>query len=153
MTATKSEADTYSGTTASMSLADKLNRLFVTIRRPDGREWTPDAVAAQITAGGEKISGIYVYMLKTGRKDNPTKRHLEALARFFGVDAAYFFDNGKSTEEIDAQLQLLAVLRDAKVRDVALRTAGLSPEALNSIRTMIDYSRAREGLPDQITPV
>lgn len=38
------------------------------------------------------ISATYVWPVKTGRRDNPTYKHVIALARSFGVSPTYFFD-------------------------------------------------------------
>jgi transcriptional regulator with XRE-family HTH domain len=87
------------------------------------------------------ISGSYIWQLRTGKKDNPTKRHIEALASFFGVPAAYFFDDGEA-ERIDAELKLVsAAMRDSSVRSVALRSAGLSKASLDVISSMIEQFR------------
>ncbi|MCK8679567.1 MULTISPECIES: helix-turn-helix domain-containing protein [Streptomyces] len=130
-------------------LAAKVNRLFSTVRRlPDGNEYTFEEVAGAIKAqGGPTISATYLWQLRKGLRDNPTKRHLEALAGFFGVPPAYFFDDAEA-ERIDAELALLAALRDAPVRQIALRARGLSPKSLDAIRDMVDHVRALEGLPD-----
>lgn len=130
------------------TLAEKLQLLFTTFRNPEGKEWSSEAVATGINAAGEStISGVYVHKLRTGQKDNPTKKHLEALAKFFGVNPAYFFDSDENSADVTEQVRLLAAMRDSEVRTVALRASGLSPEALASLSAMIDYSRAREGLP------
>ena len=65
------------------SLAHKLNRLFETIH-PAGRgEYSPEEVARAISESGDgSISPAYIYMLRKGQRDNPTKRHLELLAGF-----------------------------------------------------------------------
>lgn len=67
-------------------LARKLNRLFETIH-PAGRgKYSPEEVAKAIgEAGDGSISPADIYMLRKGQRDNPTKRHLELLAKFFGV--------------------------------------------------------------------
>jgi transcriptional regulator with XRE-family HTH domain len=129
------------------TLAEKLDYLFKTVH-PRGRgEYTYREAAAVIEeqGGGPTISASYIHQLRTGAKDNPTKRHLEGLARFFGVSPAYFFDDVEA-EKIDAQLAVLAAMRDADVRNVALRAAGLSPESLDIIRGMIERTRQLEGL-------
>jgi hypothetical protein len=64
-------------------------------------------------------------------------RHLEALAQFFEVPVAYFFDDDQSTA-IARELELLGVLRDAGVRNVALRALTLSPEGIDTLNDMID---------------
>jgi transcriptional regulator with XRE-family HTH domain len=130
-------------------LAAKVNRLFSVVRRSsDGDEYTFEEVAEAIKAqGGPTISATYLWQLRKGLRDNPTKRHLEALARFFGVPPAYFFDDAEA-ERIDAELALLAALRDASVRQIALRARGLSTKSLGAIRDMVDHVRELEGLPD-----
>jgi transcriptional regulator with XRE-family HTH domain len=101
-----------------------------------------DAIRAE---GGPTISATYLWQLRKGLRDNPTKNHLAALARFFGVSPAYFFDDD-AAEVVDAQLSLLAAMRDASVRTVALRAAGLSVESLAAVQVMIDHARRLEGL-------
>jgi transcriptional regulator with XRE-family HTH domain len=130
------------------TLAAKLDRLFRTVH-PAGRgEYTYEEVAGAIRDRGVMISHTYVWQLRKGARDNPTKRHLEALAEFFGVNAAYFLDDDPETvRRIEEQLDLLAALRDSDVRSVALRAAGLSAPALDAIRSMIEQARRIEGLP------
>ncbi|MGD9891552.1 MAG: XRE family transcriptional regulator, partial [Dehalococcoidia bacterium] len=93
------------------------------------------------------ISATYLWQLRKGLRDNPTKKHLEALADFFGVSPAYFF-NEEAAARIDAELELLAALRDASVRQIALRASGLSPQSLSTIAEMIERVRQLERLPD-----
>ncbi len=131
----------------SSGLPAKLNRLFETMRPPGApdREYTHEEVARGVAeAGGPTISATYVWMLRTGKRDNPTKRHLEALARFFGVSPAYFFDEDQGPH-IDEQLAAAAALRDAGVRAVALRASGLSPPAsLEALMLMLERVRELE---------
>jgi transcriptional regulator with XRE-family HTH domain len=131
---------------AAPSLAEKLDRLFRAVR-PAGRgEYSYQEVADAIRAeGGPTISATYLWQLRKGLRDNPTRNHLAALARFFGVSPAYFFDDD-AVEVVDAQLSLLAAMRDASVRSVALRVAGLSVESLAAVQVVIDHARRLEGL-------
>lgn len=62
-------------------------------------------------------------MLRKGQRDNPTKKHLELLASFFGVSPAYFFDEA-AAERIEQQLDLLAAFRDGEILRLAARAAG-----------------------------
>ncbi|MEW2502102.1 helix-turn-helix domain-containing protein [Amycolatopsis sp. CA-161197] len=126
------------------SLADKIDQLFHVVRRPDRDQYSHEEVArACREATGESFSTTYLWQLRTGRRDNPTKRHLEALAQFFGVPPAYFFDDEQSVK-IAEELALLGALRDAGVRDVALRAITLSPDGLDTISDMIDAIARRE---------
>jgi len=130
------------------ALAAKVDHLFTVVRPATGGEYSFDAVAAAIrTRGGPTISATYLWQLRKGLRDNPTKRHLEALADFFGVPAAYFFDDVEA-ERIDAELTLLSALRDVPVRQIALRAQGLSAKSLEAIADMVDRVRELEGLPD-----
>jgi transcriptional regulator with XRE-family HTH domain len=130
------------------TLAAKVDHLFSTVRPRTGNEYSFEEVAEAIRAkGGPTISATYLWQLRKGLRDNPTKRHLEALAGFFGVPAAYFFDDAEA-ERINAELALLSVLRDAPVRQIALRANGLSPKSLEAIAEMVDRVRELEGLPD-----
>ena len=130
------------------TLADKLNRLFETIHPRDRGEYSAEEVAEAIRArGGPTISATYIWYLRKGLRDNPTRKHLAALAEFFGVSPAYFFDD-ELAARIDGELHLLAALRDSSIRHLALRAAGLSPESLHTIATMIERVRHLEGLPE-----
>lgn len=129
------------------TLAEKVDRLFAQVRPTKG-EYSYEHVASAIRAeGGPTISATYLWQLRKGLRDNPTLKHLEALSSFFGVPAAYFFDDEAATS-IDAQLSVLASLRDASVRNVAVRASGLSPESLETIADMIERVRKLEGLPE-----
>lgn len=133
---------------AKRTLAAKLNHLFRTVHPRDGGEYSFEEIAEALRVSGKPtISATYIWQLRKGIRDNPTKRHLEALAEFFGVPPAYFFDDA-AAERIDAELALLTAIRDSSVRQLALRAAGLSPKSLNAITEMIERVRELEGLPD-----
>lgn len=132
---------------APKTLAEKIERLFAIVRPAKG-EYSYDHVAKAIEeGGGPTISASYLWQLRKGSRDNPTKKHLEALADFFGVPPAYFFDD-ETAARIDAELDLLAAVRDTDVRHVALRASGLSTQTLKAITEMIERARQLEGLDD-----
>src|SRR6201996_1184590 len=134
------------------SLAAKLDKLFRAVR-PGGRgESSCQEVADAIRdEGGPTISATYLWQLRKGLRDNPTRNHLAALARFFGVSPAYFFDED-TAEVVNAQLSLLAAMRDNSVRTVALRAQGLSVESLAAVQVVIDHARRLEGLEPEAEP-
>lgn len=135
--------------TEARTLAEKLDHLFRTIYPRDRGEYSYAEVAEGIRArGGPTVSASYLWELRTGRADNPTKKHLEALADYFGVNPSYFFDR-ESVARIEAQLDFLAALRDAGVREIALRASGLSPRGLAALRGVIEHIRQVEGLPPE----
>ncbi|MGW9715144.1 helix-turn-helix domain-containing protein [Streptomyces albidoflavus] len=128
------------------TLAERLDHLFATVH-PKGRgPYSYEEVASGIKRqGGATISASYIWQLRSGGKDNPTKRHLEALGSFFGVPVSYFFDDEES-RHIQAEIDALAAMRDAGVRSVALRASGLSDRSLQIISDVIDRARELEGL-------
>jgi transcriptional regulator with XRE-family HTH domain len=129
------------------TLADRLNRLFEVMRRPNEPPLSNAAAAEAITKQtGLSISPAYLWQLRNGIKDNPTIAHLRAIAEYFGLPPSYLID-GDPDPNIDAQLTLLQALRDNGVRDLAMRAAGLTPQALNSLSAMIDHVRQLEQLP------
>ncbi|MET8183481.1 helix-turn-helix domain-containing protein [Streptomyces sp. NPDC005336] len=127
-------------------MADKLNHLFLTVVPPGRKPYGTEEVAQAISASGVPISGSYIWLLRKGQRDNPTMHHVQGIADFFGVPAAYFFDD-QVTANVDADLRLLVALKDAGVQSVALRAAGLSPKSLHSISEVIERVRELEGLP------
>lgn len=75
-------------------LAEKLDHLIRVRSREQGKALSTNDIAAviNIKAGEPVISGNYIWQLRKGKRDNPTKRHIEALAEYFEVPAAYFHD-------------------------------------------------------------
>ena len=128
-------------------LADRLDHLFRTVHPKDRGPYTPAEVAEAIneTVGERVISSTYVWQLRTGRRDNPTQKHLAALAAFFGVSPMYFFPQTEADRSA-VPPELVAALKNDDVRDMALRAAGLSDRALRAIKDMIENARAVEGL-------
>ena len=128
------------------TLAEKIDHLFRTVHPAKGGEYTYEQVSKAIEdRGGPTISAAYVWQLRKGVRDNPTKRHLEALADFFGVPPSYFFDED-AARRVDEELELLVALRDMDVRQVALRASGLSAGSLAAIAAMIEQARQIDGL-------
>ncbi|MFE5588483.1 XRE family transcriptional regulator [Kitasatospora sp. NPDC056531] len=133
-------------------LSARIEALFHTVRRPDREQYTNEEVArACREATGESFSTTYLWQLRTGRRDNPTKRHLEALAHFFQVPPAYFFDERQGAE-IAKELALLGALRDAGVRSLALRAVGLSPEGLDTVSELVDVIARRDAARKRPSP-
>ncbi|ARE78758.1 regulator [Streptomyces sp. Sge12] len=125
---------------------ERLDRLFETVHPPGRGPYSNKEVAQLLQErGGPGLSHVYLWQLRTGRRDNPTRRHLEALAEFFGVPVAYFFDDD-TAGRIDAELDLVRQLRDSGVKRVATRVAGLSPASMEQILAAVEQLRMKEGL-------
>ena len=132
----------------SPSLAEKLERLFQTVHAAGRPPHSNAEVAAALQReGGPTVSATYLWQLRRGLRANPTKAHLEALARFFGVNPSYFFDETPGSE-IAVQLALLAAVRDPGVGEIALASSGLSPASLQAILGLVENARRLERLPE-----
>ncbi|MFE9695370.1 XRE family transcriptional regulator [Streptomyces sp. NPDC006270] len=128
-------------------LMDRLNRLFDTVHPPDRGPFSNAEVAELMEKRGlGKLSAQYLWLLRTGQRDNPTKRHLEALAGFFGVDPAYWFDDAVAEKTVQ-ELELLALLRDAKIKNVLLRLSDVSADGKDAVLGIVESVRKSEGLP------
>ena len=131
------------------ALAQRLNRLFATVH-PAGRgPWTLREVADAINseAGETIISASYLSQLRAGQRREPSHSRLAAIARFFGVDVDYFSPQ-VSAEDAARQAEVLAAMRDAGVRTIALRAYGLSEPSLAAVLAVIENARRLENLPE-----
>ncbi|MFE4055022.1 transcriptional regulator [Streptomyces sp. NPDC059096] len=136
-----------------LSLADKLNHLFETVKNPStGKRYTNAEVSRSIRAaggeGGSTVSESAIAQLRSGAKANPTLRTVDALARHFHVASQYFFPDydAEESRKIRASVELVEAVRDGEVRGIALRANGLSAESLAMIKSVIEQARNLEGL-------
>ncbi|MFI5542166.1 helix-turn-helix domain-containing protein [Streptomyces sp. NPDC051815] len=128
-------------------LAVRLDDLFRTVR-PKGRHWTNAEVAEELkrVSPDLKVGGVYLSQLRTGKRSNPSPDLLAALARFFGVSVAYFFDD-EVARSVLSELAAVEALRQSGVRAVAMRAAGMKKENLQAITAIMDQYRQLQGLP------
>lgn len=123
----------------------RLNRLFDLVHPPGRGPHTSAEVVGALRDQGIHISAPYMSQLRSGTRTNPSKDTIEALAKFFRIDAAYFTDDVYFTK-INRELEVLAALRDEHVRRIAARTVGMSWHAKQVLFDSIDEARQRERL-------
>jgi transcriptional regulator with XRE-family HTH domain len=123
------------------TLADKVNWL-IDRARPAGRgPFSNNEVAALIKdVTGEDVSYTTIWKLRNGQAQNPQKRLIEALARTFGVPPAFFFDDyDEQAGLLQEQVELLALVRDARISSAQLRAIlDLSPQARKAITDLVE---------------
>jgi transcriptional regulator with XRE-family HTH domain len=128
-------------TPALHTLADKVNWL-IDRAHPAGRgSFSNNEIAALIKdATGEEVSYTTVWKLRNGQAQNPQKRLIEALAKTFGVPPAFFFDDyDDQAGMLKEQVELLALVRDARISSTQLRAIlELSPEARQAIVSLAE---------------
>jgi transcriptional regulator with XRE-family HTH domain len=117
------------------SVSEKLDYLFSTVRRADGREFTYDDVER---GTGGRVSRSYVWKLRHGRNRNPSLDVIEAVGEFFSVPPEYFFCNREEGARATEAAAVAALLHDQAARSVAERARGLSDTALQAVVALID---------------
>ncbi|HEV2779739.1 MAG TPA: helix-turn-helix domain-containing protein [Actinophytocola sp.] len=134
------------------SLADKLNYLFAHYTPRGGQEYSNEHVAAAISRRGEvTISQSYVWQLRKSKKDNPTFKHLQGLADFFGVPVSYFFAD-EVTDRVERQLERLKeeqarldeLAGRSDVQLMAMRAGELSPHRRRLVMELLDVVYRQE---------
>ena len=128
------------GTPVLRTLADKVNWL-IDRAHPAGRgPFSNNEVVALIKdVTGEEVSYTTIWKLRNGQAQNPQKRLIEALARTFGVPPAIFFDDyHEQAGLLQEQVELLALVRDARISSAQLRAIlELSPQARQAITDLV----------------
>lgn len=111
------------------TVAELVDNLFRTHRRPDGREYTHKDVT--IALGG-LVEPSHLSKLRNGKITNPGRDTLLLLCRFFKVPPSYFFPELEfSSFEIDPDAQRIQSIH------MALRSAGLSPQVQEKLEALI----------------
>ena len=128
-------------------LTDRLDYLFETVhpkgRKPYSYQEVADGINA--AAGENSISPSYLWQLHTGKKANPTRRHIALIAAFFGVSPLYFFE-GEQDLGVE-EIELARILQDPKVHALARAAAGLSDKSLDAIAALIKSLHTIESEP------
>lgn len=133
-------------------LTERLDFLFETVH-PKGRgPYSYQEVADGINEaiGEDAISPSYIWQLRTGLKDNPTRRHIALLASFFSVSPLYFFEDEQDLGV--TEIELARTLKDPRVYALAHSATGLSDTSLDAIAALIQSlhsieDEARGGRP------
>ena len=139
------------------TLADKVNWLIDRAHPAARGPFSNNEVAALIKdVTGEDVSYTTIWKLRNGQAQNPQKRLIEALARTFGVPPAFFFDDySEQAGLLQEQVELLALVRDARISSAQLRAIlELSPQARQAIISLVqatarDETRRHRGEHDE----
>lgn len=109
-------------------LADRLNFLFAHIPRQEGEgTYSNEQAATALQDSGISATGTYISQMRAGTRTNPSAAILHGLARLFGVEISYFFDDDVA-RQVEEQIATLEAMRDHRVRSVMARAAGLSED-------------------------
>ena len=128
----------------SQILARKIDLLLDVMVTADGRPYEFQDIQTALAEKGVKLSRTRWHHIKAG---DATVRQppevLTALAEFFQVNPDYLLNSdGAVPERIQHELELLAAMRRAKVKEFATRTlADVDNETLDAIAALLDDSQ------------
>jgi transcriptional regulator with XRE-family HTH domain len=133
--------DGGAGTPGLHTLADKVSWLIQTAHPADRGPYSTAEVCFLIhKATGEQVSHTTIWKLANGQSQNPSKRLIELLAKTFGVPPAFFFDDYDEEQLglMKEQVELLALIRDAKITSAELRALlGLNEDGRKAVADAI----------------
>ncbi|GAB4531501.1 MAG: hypothetical protein OHK0046_52280 [Anaerolineae bacterium] len=121
-----------------LPLADQLNLLFETVKKPDQSTYTLKDVSEATGVSLPTLS-----QLRTGKSTNPQLSTLRALCQFFNVPLRYF--DTTSVEEC------LAIIAEGRHKDdpdhtnfIGIMASTLSPQGQRDLLTIIRWARLAE---------
>ncbi|WAP52448.1 hypothetical protein OL239_04070 [Arthrobacter sp. ATA002] len=128
----------------SQILARKIDLLLDVMVSADGKPYEFQDIQTALAEKGVKLSRTRWHHIKTG--DATVRQPPEvigALAEFFQVNPEYLLDaDGAVPERIQHELELLAAMRRARVKEFATRTlADVDNETLDAIAALLDDSQ------------
>ncbi|WP_104052995.1 MULTISPECIES: hypothetical protein [unclassified Arthrobacter] len=127
----------------SQILARKIDLLLDVVQTSEGKPFEFHDIQSALAEKGIKLSRTRWHHMKSG--DATVRQPVEVvtgLAEFFQINPSYLLEaDGEVPERIQSELELLAAMRRAKVRDFATRTLSeVDSETLDAIAALLDDS-------------
>lgn len=128
----------------SQILARKIDLLLDVVVTTEGKPYEFHDIQSALAEKGVKLSRTRWHHMKVG--DATVRQPTEvvtALAEFFEINPDYLLkSDGEIPERIQHELELLAAMRRAKVKEFATRTlADVDNETLDAIAALLDDSK------------
>jgi transcriptional regulator with XRE-family HTH domain len=106
------------------TMSERLQYLLETHRRPNGKKWSIRQIVTNLNERGyTQINRQIVAGILNGDADDPRLSHLQALADFFAVPVAYFYEPDHPLAKEEALIS--EAMRDANIQRIVLEMAGL----------------------------
>jgi transcriptional regulator with XRE-family HTH domain len=106
----------------------RLRQLFRTVRDKQGKEYSP----ADVQAGTQNaLTTSYIWRLLSGSATNPSYNVIKALADFFQVEPAYFFQDEAATMADSRKQHLLD--------EVAMRASHLDEDGIQRVVDILEH--------------
>lgn len=131
------------------SFASRLSHLMTTVHPADRGPYSYREIAAGIQDLPGAMTATHVGQLATGKQPFPRIHYVQALASFFGVPAAYFFDESTAST-VNAELERVLRWRDdaaASSDELSQRVAALPEADRDVISTMVAHLEQYEQQP------
>lgn len=126
-------------------VAEKVNWLFESFRKPDGTAYSNKDVEdwSKSKESGDDIAPIeqsWVWKLAHAQAARPSLPSLRTISSFFGVDASFW------VKPLGEELKKQALLEGSgeQVKTVALKLVDLSPQSLGIVSDLVDSIRRNE---------
>ncbi|MCC3268316.1 hypothetical protein MUG94_14450 [Arthrobacter gengyunqii] len=127
----------------SQILARKIDLLLDVVQTSEGKPFEFHDIQSALAEKGIKLSRTRWHHMKSG--DATVRQPAEVitgLAEFFQINPSYLLEaDGEVPERIQSELELLAAMRRAKVREFATRTLSeVDSQTLDAIAALLDDS-------------
>ncbi len=117
--------------------AEQLQKLFDIKRKPDGTPYSQEDVL-QGTHG--VLTRGALWKLRAGRTKNPSYESIKALADFFGVSPAYFFETPGDKDQASIDDPPLGQGEEIDLEKIAMRAVNITdPRTKDVILSMIQF--------------
>jgi len=116
-----------------MNIADKIDLLFKTVTKPNGKAYSYQDIAE---LGGGVVTRAAIWKARTGRTKNPSQRLLGALSRAFQVPVQYFFDEQFIEEDTPRYQEQHR--NERLVEQIKLQASDLSDDGKQVILDILD---------------
>ena len=129
-------------------LAQKINKLLSVLSARNGAPASFTEIRDAMDKRGVSLTRTRWHRLRNGSEMNKwDPKLILALADFFDVEEQYLLErDGKISDQVEAELNLLSVLKVSNASDVSARAVGdLTPEALNELAAVIERLRGGKG--------
>ncbi len=124
-----------------MNVTDRIDLLFKTITKPDGKEYSYQDVEKM---GEGAVTRAAIWKARTGKTENPRPKLLGVISKAFQVSMEYFSDEQVTAGDIPRYQKQYH--NDRMVERIALRSSGLDEDGKQAILDMITFVRKVQGL-------
>lgn len=132
-----------------LTLAERLDWLFQTVRRPDGSNFSYQDVEDGTDALGYRLTTTAVWKIRSGQTTNPGYLALRVLSRFFAVPDGFFYAEELTPDDME-RMRIAAILKEQGAGEIAFRAVEIGTAGQEALLTMLRFlaeTQAKQGKP------